>query len=164
MSEYLVRRILEADNVEVRLHTEVVAALGDGHLESITLADRDTGTEQEVPTSWLFVFIGASPRTGWLGYEFARDAKGFVVTGPICSCPPTPATGHSPDLPTHWRPAHQGCSPPATSGWMMKRVASAVGEGAMSVYLCIATWRPCKWGTPTSSEVSCCSTASTTPS
>ena len=67
MSQYLVERIRAADNIEVRLRTEVVAAHGDGHLESLTLRDRETGAEEEVPTNWLFVFIGASPRTDWLG-------------------------------------------------------------------------------------------------
>ena len=58
---YLVARIRAAQNIEVRLRTEVVAARGDGHLEALTVADRDTGAE-ELLTSWLFVFIGASPR------------------------------------------------------------------------------------------------------
>ena len=61
--------------------TEVVAGRGDGHLEALTLADRDTGAREEVPASWLFVFIGASPRTDWLGADVVRDDQGFVVTG-----------------------------------------------------------------------------------
>ena len=64
-------------NVEVRLQTEVVAGHGDDHLEAITLADRATGTEEVVPTNWLFVFIGASPRTDWLGDDVARDEHGL---------------------------------------------------------------------------------------
>jgi thioredoxin reductase (NADPH) len=136
MSEYLVRRILEADNVEVLLHSEVVATLGKGHLESITLADRDTGTEQEVSTSWLFVFIGASPRTGWLGDAVARDAKGFVVTGPDLLLP-----AHAGHWPLARSPYALETSAPGVFAAgdvrldSMKRVASAVGEGAMSVYL-----------------------------
>ena len=63
---------------------EVVAARGDGHLEALTLADRGTGAKEDVPTNWLFVFIGASPRTDWLGDDVVRDDKGFVITGPIC--------------------------------------------------------------------------------
>ena len=61
MSEYLVARVTAADNVEVRYRTEVVAAHGDDHLESVTLADRDTGAERGGETNWLFVFIGALP-------------------------------------------------------------------------------------------------------
>jgi thioredoxin reductase (NADPH) len=63
MSSYLVERIRCAPNVEVRLQSEVVAGRGDGHLEGITLADRAAGTNDDVATNWLFVFIGASPRT-----------------------------------------------------------------------------------------------------
>ena len=57
------------------------AAAGAGHLEHLTLADRDTGERVEVDASWLFIFIGASPRTDWLGDEIVRDDKGFIVTG-----------------------------------------------------------------------------------
>jgi thioredoxin reductase (NADPH) len=136
MSEYLVRRIRSADNVEVRLHTEVVAAHGDGHLEAITLADRETGAEQEVPASWLFVFIGASPRTDWLGDEVVRDARGFVVTGADLQLP-----DHAGRWPLARSPYPLETSVPGVFAAgdvrldSMKRVASAVGEGAMSVYL-----------------------------
>ena len=82
MSRYLVERIRDADNIEVRLQTEVVAGHGNDHLEEITIADHAAGTKEEVATNWLFVFIGASPRTDWLGDEVARDERGFVITGP----------------------------------------------------------------------------------
>jgi thioredoxin reductase (NADPH) len=136
MSEYLVSRIYEAKNVEVRLRTEVVATHGDVHLESITLSDRDTGAEQEVPTGWLFVFIGASPRTDWLGEDVARDAKGFVVTGPDLLL-----TDNVSRWPLARAPYALETSAPGVFAagdvrlGSMKRVASAVGEGAMSVYL-----------------------------
>src|ERR671913_293650 len=81
MSRYLVEGITSAPNIAVRYRSEVVSGRGDGHLEALTLADRDTGVTEEVPSSWLFVFIGASPRTEWLGPEGVRDDKGFVVTG-----------------------------------------------------------------------------------
>ncbi|KRE95448.1 fused response regulator/thioredoxin-disulfide reductase [Nocardioides sp. Soil774] len=133
MSQYLVGRILTAPNVEVRLRTEVGGARGDGHLEALTLVDRDTGDTEEVETSWVFVFIGAAPHTDWLGDAVARDDHGFVLTGP--------------DLPgdVSW-PLERGPFALETSvpgvfaagdvrRDSMKRVASAVGEGAMSVYL-----------------------------
>ncbi len=83
MSSYLVERIRAAENVEVRLETEVVAGRGEGHLEGLTLATRTTGTKEDVPANWLFVFIGASPRTDWLGADVATATqRGFVVTGP----------------------------------------------------------------------------------
>ena len=81
MSQYLVKRIDAADNIEVRVQTEVVSGRGDGHLEAITIADVAAGTEAEVPANWLFVYIGASPRTDWLGPTIARDEKGFIITG-----------------------------------------------------------------------------------
>ena len=136
MSQYLVERIRGADNIEVQLETQVVAGRGDDHLEAITIADRAGGTEAEAPTNWLFVFIGASPRTDFLGDDVARDDKGFVLTGQYllprhdgARCPlpraPFPPRPHAPPAP-----------PPASvRPHSMKRVASAVGEGAMSVYL-----------------------------
>jgi thioredoxin reductase (NADPH) len=136
MSSYLVERIRSTPNVEVRLRTEVIAGDGDGHLESITLVDGATGAEEVVPTNWLFVFIGASPRTDWLGAAVARDAHGFVVTGP---------EQLARDLRTGWplarAPYGLETSVPGVFAAgdvrldSMKRVASAVGEGAMSVHL-----------------------------
>jgi thioredoxin reductase (NADPH) len=136
MSEYLVSRIRNADNVEVRLRTEVVAAHGEGHLEAVTLADRDTGSEQEVPTNWLFVFIGASPRTDWVGDEVVRDALGFVVTGPDLALPEHDgrwSLGRTPYALETSVPGVFAAGDVRLDS--MKRVASAVGEGAMSVYL-----------------------------
>jgi thioredoxin reductase (NADPH) len=136
MSQYLVDRVLAAENVEVRLRTEVAQARGDGHLEGLTLRERDSGEQEDVATSWLFVFIGAAPRTDWLGDSVVRDERGFVVTGP--------ELGAS-DEAHRWTLAR---SPYALETSVpgvfaagdvrldsMKRVASAVGEGAMSVYL-----------------------------
>lgn len=135
MSQYLVSRVLTAANIDVRLQTEVVGARGDGHLEVVTLADRGAGTEEEVETNWLFVFIGASPRTDWLGDAVVRDGRGFVVTGP--DLPPGPIMG----WPLERGPYALETSVPGVFAAgdvrldSMKRVASAVGEGAMSVYL-----------------------------
>ena len=82
MSKYLVDKITKATNIEVRCRTEVVGCRGDGHLEALTLAERDSGRVEEVQASWLFIFVGASPRTEWLGETVVRDDKGFVITGP----------------------------------------------------------------------------------
>ena len=136
MSQYLVQRIRAAENVEVRLQSEVVAARGDDHLQAITIADRESGTEEEVPTNWLFAFIGASPRTDWLGSGVARDSKGFVITGHDLL-----ALGDGPRWPLTRAPFALETSVPGVFAAgdvrldSMKRVASAVGEGAMSVYL-----------------------------
>jgi thioredoxin reductase (NADPH) len=117
MSRYLVDRVLTTPNIEVRTRSEVGEVKGAEHLESLTLVDRDTGTREEVPASWLFVFIGAAPRTDWLGESVTRDERGFVVTGPdlATSLPGVFAAG---DVRLE----------------SMKRVASAVGEGAMTIY------------------------------
>lgn len=135
MSQYLVSRIDTAPNVDVRLRTEVVGARGDGHLEAIVLADRGTGAEEEVETSWVFVFIGAAPRTGWLGDTVARDGRGFVLTGP--DLPAGAGIGWSLDRTPY---ALETSVPGVFAAGdvrldSMKRVASAVGEGAMSVHL-----------------------------
>lgn len=136
MSQYLVSRIQNTANIEVRLHSEVVAARGEGHLEALTLADRMTDEEEEVSTSWLFVFIGASPRTDWLGADVLRDDKGFVVTGQDLL-----TSGPSSSWPLSRTPFALETSVPGVFAAgdvrldSMKRVASAVGEGAMSVYL-----------------------------
>jgi len=136
MSRYLVQRIRAAENVEVRLRSEVVGGRGDGHLEAITVADRATGTEEEFPTNWLFVFIGALPHTDWLGEAVARDAKGSVITGHDLM-----AERDGPRWPLERPPYALETSVPGVFAAgdvrldSMKRVASAVGEGAMSVYL-----------------------------
>ena len=136
MSEYLVARIRAAENVEVRFRSEVVAARGTDHLEAVTVVDRDTGVEHEEPTNWLFVFIGALPRTDWLGDAVTRDAKGFVVTGPDLQGPDRPDRWPLPRAPYALETSIPGVFAAGDVRLdSMKRVASAVGEGAMSVYL-----------------------------
>jgi thioredoxin reductase (NADPH) len=135
MSSYLVERIRAAGNIDVRVQTEVVEGGGDGHLEWITLADRATGSTERVATNWLFIFIGASPRTDWLGDAITRDALGFVVTGNELL-----GRNGGPRWPLTRPPYVLETSVPGVFAAgdvrldSMKRVASAVGEGAMSVY------------------------------
>jgi thioredoxin reductase (NADPH) len=137
MSRYLIDRIVAAPNIEVRCRSEVVACRGDGHLEALTLANRDSGGTEEVESSWLFIFVGASPRTEWLGPDIARDDKGFVVTGQDLLI----GQDHTPRWPLARPPFALETSVPGVFAAgdvrldSMKRVASAVGEGAMSVYL-----------------------------
>ncbi len=134
MSQYLVNRIEAHPRIQVRYRTEVVGAAGDGHLESLRLADREHGTTEEVDATWLFAFIGAAPRTGWLGADVLRDDHGFVVTGPEVVAAQADWTLDRPpyaletSLPGVFAAGDVRCD-------SMKRVASAVGEGAMAIYL-----------------------------
>jgi thioredoxin reductase (NADPH) len=136
MSQYLVDRIHAEPTIEVRTSSEVAAVAGIGHLERLTIADRDTSETEVVPASWLFVFIGAEPRTDWLGETVARDDHGFVVTGPDVGAG---RTGRA-RWPLERAPYTLETSVPGVFAAgdvrldSMKRVASAVGEGAMSVY------------------------------
>jgi thioredoxin reductase (NADPH) len=137
MSSYLIDQIEGTDNIVVHPWTEVVGAKGDDHLQRLTLRDARSGETETVRTSWLFVFIGAEPRTDWLEGVVERDARGFVITGPDLL-----QEGRRPaNWPLPRDPYHLECSVPgvfaagdvrATS---LKRVASAVGEGAMAIAL-----------------------------
>lgn len=133
MSQYLVSRILTTPNVEVRLQAEIVGTRGDGHLEGITLCDKGAGTVDEIETSWVFIFIGAAPRTDWLGDAVVRDERGFVLTGPDLPADVSWPLERSPFALETSVPGVFAAGDVRRDS--MKRVASAVGEGAMSVYL-----------------------------
>jgi thioredoxin reductase (NADPH) len=136
MSQYLVERITAAPNIAVRYRSEVVSGRGDGHLEALTLADRDSGGTEEVASSWLFVFIGAWPRTEWLGSDVVRDDKGFVITGQDLVGPASAQRWPLARAPFALETSVPGVFAAGDVRLdSMKRVASAVGEGAMSVYL-----------------------------
>jgi thioredoxin reductase (NADPH) len=137
MSRYLIDQIEKTANIEVRTCTEVVEGAGDEHLESLMLRNNVTGETETVPASWLFVFIGAAPRTDWLDGCLDRDRRGFVLTGPDLV-----VDGRRPAGWTLERdPYHLEASVPGVfvagdvRADSVKRVASAVGEGAMAVTL-----------------------------
>jgi thioredoxin reductase (NADPH) len=132
MSRYLIERITSTPNVVVRYTSQVVGGRGEGHLEAITIADRESGISEELATQWLFVFIGASPRTEWLGADVVRDDKGYVVTGPDLARDRWPLARPPFTLETSVPGVFAAGDVRLDS---MKRVASAVGEGAMSIYL-----------------------------
>ncbi|MEO6087440.1 MAG: FAD-dependent oxidoreductase, partial [Umezawaea sp.] len=137
MSRYLIDQIAAVPNIEVRTCTEVVGGTGDDHLETLTLLHTATGEKTTVEASWLFAFIGAAPRTDWLEGTLSRDDRGFLLAGPDLT-----ADGRSPD---GWGldrpPYHLETSVPGVfvagdvRAESVKRVASAVGEGAMAVTL-----------------------------
>jgi thioredoxin reductase (NADPH) len=132
MSYYLIQQIAGIANITVRACTEVAEVHGDGHLESLTLRDMTAGTTEIVDAGQLFIFIGAAPGTGWLDGVVARDDHGFVLAGPDFSLD---ETGWPLDRP----PYHLETSVPGVfvagdvRAESAKRVASAVGEGAMAV-------------------------------
>jgi thioredoxin reductase (NADPH) len=137
MSYYLIQRLNEIENVRVRTRCEVISAHGDGHLQAITICDSKNGMETTMECGFLFVFIGAEPRTDWLGDVVARDERGFIYTGPDLLRNGTRPTGWDRDR----DPFYLECSVPGifaagdVRANSVKRVASAVGEGAMAVTL-----------------------------
>ena len=137
MSSYLVEQIEATPAITVRTSTSVVEAHGTDHLDALTLLDAGTGECERVATQWLFVFIGAEPRTDWLDSSVLRDEHGFVVAGPDLL-----VGGERPPGWTLERdPYHLETSIPGVfvagdvRSESVKRVASAVGEGAMAVML-----------------------------
>lgn len=134
MSRYLVDRIEQTANIEVRLRQEVTACHGTEHLEGLTLLDHATHQTERVPANYLFVFIGAAPGTHWLDGVVARDNRGFVLTGTDL---PQSALKEWP-LPR--APFLLEASVPGVFAAgdvrheSVKRVASAVGEGSVAVH------------------------------
>jgi thioredoxin reductase (NADPH) len=135
MSDYLIREISATPNVDVSYHVQVADGTGTSHLQSLILQDTASGERRSVPADALFILIGSQPRTQWLGQSLARDQQGFILTGP--------------DLPAgtdaHWPPSRPPL-PIETSlpgvfaagdvrHGSVKRVASAVGEGAATIPL-----------------------------
>ena len=137
MSYYLIQQIDNVPNICVRGCTEVAAAHGRDHLERLTLRDNSSGATETVDAQWLFLFIGAAPLTGWLDGVVARDDRGFVLAGPDLA----PDGGRPAGWPLDRAPYHLETSVPGVfvagdaRSESAKRVASAVGEGAMAVML-----------------------------
>ncbi|MDI6101284.1 FAD-dependent oxidoreductase [Actinoplanes sp. NEAU-A12] len=137
MSYYLIQQLAQIDNIEVRTRCEVIGAHGDGHLQAITICDSKNGTKATVECGYLFVFIGAEPRTDWLGDTLLRDGKGFIRTGTDLLVNGERPRGWDRDR----DPFYLESSVPGifaagdVRASSVKRVASAVGEGAMAVAL-----------------------------
>jgi thioredoxin reductase (NADPH) len=129
MSHYLIEHIGQLPNVHVRTRTQVAAAHGDGHLERLTLAGADG--EEELDAAAMFVFIGAAPYTDWVGDRVARDAKGFVLAGPEAQAAAPWPLERDPFLLETSLPGVFVAGDVRHRS--IKRVASAVGEGSMSV-------------------------------
>jgi len=137
MSYYLIQQLAAIGNIRIRTHTEVVEAHGEDHLEAVTLFDRKDSARSTVPAGHLFVFIGAEPRTDWLGGTVVRDDRGFVYTGPdLLSGGQRPAGWDRDRDPFYLESSVPGIFAAGdVRANSVKRVASAVGEGAMAVTL-----------------------------
>jgi thioredoxin reductase (NADPH) len=131
MSDYLIRQIDAAPNVDVRYRCEVAGGGGNGHLEHLLLRNRDSGKTERVPAAGLFILIGAQPFTSWLPEAIQRDQWGFILTGPD--------TGQ--DWPLQRAPFLLETTTPGVFAagdvrhGAIKRVASAVGDGSTAIRL-----------------------------
>jgi len=137
MSRYLVEQVRALDNLEVRTSTTVTDCQGEFHLECLTLHEQNTGMDEVVQASHVFIFIGAAPMTEWLPTGIRRDAAGFVLTGPDLLIggerPPGWSAQRDPYLLETSVPGVFVAGDVRSQS--VKRVASAVGEGALAVTL-----------------------------
>ena len=131
MSSYLAHRIMNTSNIEILRCTEVTQMRGDGHLSSIEILDKARSEKRTLETAAVFSFIGATPRTGWLPPEIEKDEKNFVRTGIALADSPHWTLKRQPFLLETSRPGVFAAGDVRSGS--VKRVASAVGEGSMSV-------------------------------
>ncbi|MBL8215634.1 MAG: FAD-dependent oxidoreductase [Bryobacterales bacterium] len=135
MSQYLIDQIEATPNIEVLPHTEIAEAHGDAKLTGLTLANRKTGERAEVPANALFIFIGAQPCTSWLKGVVPMDEHGYILAGPQLMRDGKRPARWTPDrdpflletgLPGVFVAGDTRCG-------SVKRVASSVGEGSITV-------------------------------
>ena len=135
MSEYLVRRLEEHPNIEIIPSTDVVALHGEDSLDSLTYRCRETGAEGRCECRFLFLFLGATPNTGWLPSEMVCDERGFVKTGTDIAPVELVRAGWSLDrMPTRYETSWPRIYAVGdVRKGSVKRVASSVGEGSVVV-------------------------------
>ena len=139
MSRYLIQRLTENPNIDLRVNTEIVGLEGGDHLEGIDIKDRKTGEVSTLKVRHLFVMTGASPQTEWLRGCVALDEKGFIRTGRDLD--DLAANRNFPSWPLARPPLMLETNLPGVfavgdvRAGNVKRVASAVGEGAISIHL-----------------------------
>ena len=136
MSRYLIERIEQAENVHFRMNSAIKELHGDSALDGVSVADSTSGDVERLPARAVFCFIGAAPRTEWLAGTVELDEDGYILSGPAL------ATDKSKRPP--------GWLVPRDPAWLetniagvfvvgdvrktsVKRMASAIGEGAMSI-------------------------------
>jgi thioredoxin reductase (NADPH) len=136
MSRYLIQRIEENPAIEMHYHTEITALDGDEHLERVTWRDKKTGESSVHDIRHVFIMAGASPRTEWLRGCVALDDKGFIITGRDLD---TPREGPAWTLARRAQMLETSLPGVFAVGDVragnVKRVASAVGEGSISIHL-----------------------------
>ncbi|GIK42676.1 MAG: fused response regulator/thioredoxin-disulfide reductase [Chloroflexota bacterium] len=132
MSQYLVERIEATPTIEVLLQAELAAVHGEEHLEAVTVRHHPAGTEETLPAVGLFVFIGATPCTDWLRGVVKLDERGFILTGPqlLVNAQAWPLE-REPFLTESSIPGIFAIGDVRANS--VKRVASAVGEGSITV-------------------------------
>ncbi|MEO7039355.1 MAG: FAD-dependent oxidoreductase [Candidatus Elarobacter sp.] len=131
MSHYLIQQLEQRENVEVLLGCEVISAQGNEHLESIELRERATGKTFRRETTGLFAFIGADAETDWLPSEIVRDKNGYILTGPDVKADVPWPLERRPYLLETSAPGVFACGDVRHDS--VKRVASGVGEGSMTI-------------------------------
>ncbi len=149
MSAYLVRQVEATPNIRLLLGHEVVGGGSEGRLDHVVLRDRSSGAETTEDAQALFILIGAEPRTGWLPEEIERDERGFVVTGAELSRR-GPAGGRSPLALETSLPGVFAAGDVRRGS--VKRVASAVGEGSISVQMLHRYFAGVRLGTGSGSD------------
>ncbi len=135
MSQYLVDRIIDTENIRAKLGTQVVGVQGEHNLETITIKDIHTHKEESLHARALFIFIGAEPYTDWTAPAVQRDQYGFILTGPDLMGEGKRPKGWQLDRDPYW--LETNIPGVFVAGDVrqnsIKRVASAVGEGAMAI-------------------------------
>ena len=135
MSRYLIDQIEKTPNIQLWTHASVIEVHGETHLEEISVQCSDTNTVERVPASAMFIYIGALPRTDWLDGVVVRDERGFIPAGPdLLKDGKLPATWNLPRDPFLLETSVPGVFVVGdVRHGSIKRVASAVGEGAIAV-------------------------------
>jgi thioredoxin reductase (NADPH) len=137
MSRYLVDQLRRHPRVEIHHHSEVREVIGDGTLDAVVIEDNLTGARRTLDARAMFVFIGAEPHVRWLGDQLALDDHGFILTGPAAvQAAPEAERWYLSRPPFLLETSRPGifAAGDVRSG-SIKRVASAVGEGSMTVRL-----------------------------
>ena len=135
MSRYLIDQIEKTPNIQLWTHAAAIEVHGDTHLEEISVQCSDTDTVDRVPANAMFIYIGALPRTDWLEGSVVRDERGFVVAGPdLLKNGKHPAGWNLDRDPFLLESSMPGVFVVGDVRYgSIKRVASAVGEGAIAV-------------------------------